>query len=44
MSTIKNDQTSLYYHFNKTMKEPGTSLQSPVLSQKHVRNIFHTAH
>ena len=42
MSTIKNGQISLYCHFNK--KGPGTSCQLPVLSQKHVRNVCHTAH
>ena len=44
MSTIKNDQISLYCHFNKIIKGPGTSFQSPALSQKHVRNICHTAY
>ena len=44
MSTIKNDQILLYWHFNKTIKEPGTSFRSPVFSQKHVRNVCHTAH
>ena len=44
MFTIKNDQILLYCHFNKIVKGPGTSFQSPVLSQKHVRNICHTAH
>ena len=33
MSTVKNGQISLYCHFNKTMKRPGTSLQLPALSQ-----------
>ena len=33
MSTIKNDQNSLYWHFNKIIKGPGTRLQSPALSQ-----------
>ena len=28
----------LYCHFNKIIKGPGTSFQSPALSQKHVRN------
>ena len=42
MSTIKNDQTSLYCHFNKIIKGPGTSFQSQALNQKHVRNIFYT--
>ena len=44
MSTIKNGQISLYCHFNKITKGPGTSCQLPVLSQKHVRNVCHTAH
>ena len=44
MSTIKNVQILLYCHFNKIMKGRGTSFQSPALSQKHVRNICHTAH
>ena len=42
MSTVKNGQISLYCHFNKTMKRPGTSLQLPALSQKHVRKVSHT--
>ena len=44
MSTIKNDQILLYCHFNKIIKEPGTSFQIPAFSQKHVRNVCHTAH
>ena len=44
MSTIKNGQISLYCHFNKITKESGTSLQSPALAQKQVRNVCHTAH
>ena len=44
MSSIKNDQSSLFCHFNKIIKGPGASFQSPKLSQKHVRDIFHTAH
>ena len=43
MSTIKNGQIRLYYHFNKIMKGPGASFQSPVLNQNYVRNVFHTA-
>ena len=42
MSTIKNDL--LYCHLNKIIKEPGTSFQHPAVNQKHVRNIYHTAH
>ena len=44
MSIIKNDHILLCYHFNKIIKGPGTSLHSPALSQKHVRNICHTAY
>ena len=44
MSTIKNDQISLYCQFNEIIKGPGTSFQSPVVKQKHVRNLCHTAH
>ena len=44
MSTIKNGQISLYFHFNKIIKGTGTSFQSPALSQKHVKNVFHIAH
>ena len=36
MSTVKNDQILL--------KIPETSFQSPALSQKHARNLCHTAH
>ena len=43
MSTIQNGQISLYCYFNKIIKGPGTSFQSPALSQKHVRNVCHTA-
>ena len=44
MSIITNDQILLYGHFNKIIKEPGTSFQRPAFSQKHVRNVCHTAH
>ena len=44
MSTIKNGQILLYFCFNKIIKGSGTSFQSPALSQKHVRNVFLTAH
>ena len=44
MSAIKNGHILLYYHLNKIIKELGTSFQSPAFSQKHVRNVFHTAH
>ena len=43
MSNTKNGQILLYCHFNKIIKRPGTSFQSPALSQKHVRNGCHTA-
>ena len=42
MSTIKNVQISLYCHFSKIIQGPGTSIQSPALSQKHARNVNHT--
>ena len=35
---------SRYCHFDKIIKGPGTSFQSPALSQKHVRNVCHTPH
>ena len=44
MSTIKNGQILLYCRFNKIIKKPGTSFQSPAFSLKHVRNVCHTAH
>ena len=44
MSTIKDEQISLYYHFNKIIKGPGTSFQSPAVTQKHVRNNCYTTH
>ena len=31
---IKDGQISLYCHFNKIIKEPGTSFQTPELNQK----------
>ena len=34
MSTIKNGQILLYCYFNKIIKEPGTSFQSPELCQR----------
>ena len=39
MSTIKNGQILLHCHFNKVIKEPGTSFQPPALRQKYVRNV-----
>ena len=44
MSTIKNGHISLYCYFNKIIEGPGTSFQSPALSQNNVRNVCHTAH
>ena len=44
MLAIKNGQILLYCPFDKIIKEPGTSFQSPAFSQKHVRNVCHTAH
>ena len=45
MSTIKNGQISLYYHFNKIIKGPGTSFHSPALSQNMLEmfSIQHTS-
>ena len=43
MTTIKYDQILLYCRFNKIIKEPGTSFQSPAFGQKHVGNVCHTA-
>ena len=40
---IKNGQISLYCHFDKIVKGPGTSLQSPALSQKHIKRVCLTA-
>ena len=39
----KYGQISLYCHFNKIIKGPGASFQSPALNQKHIRNVCHTA-
>ena len=44
MSAIKDGKISLYCHFNKIINGPGTSFQSPELSQNHVRNVCHTVH
>ena len=44
MSTIKNGQISLYCHFNKIIKGPGTNFQRLALSQKHLRNVCHTVY
>ena len=44
MSAIENGLISLYCHFNKNIRESGTSFQSSALSQKHVRNVCHTGH
>ena len=44
MLTIKNCHISLFCHFNKIIKEPRTSFQSPILSQKYVRNVCLTTH
>ena len=40
----KNGKISLYFQLNKNIKGPGTSFQSPPLSQKHVTNVCHTEH
>ena len=44
VDVIKNGQVWLILPFNKIIRRPGTSFQSPVLSQKHVRNVCHTVH
>ena len=44
MTTIRNSQISLYCHLNKILKRPGTSFQSPTLSQQHFKNVCHSAH
>ena len=44
MSTIENGVISLHRRFNEIIEGSRTSFQSPGLSQKHVRNICHTAH
>ena len=41
---LKMINVNQYCHFNKIIKEPGTSFQSLVFSQKHDRNDWHTAH
>ena len=43
-STIKIGQILLYCHFSKILKGPGTSFQSPALSQEHVRNVCYKIH
>ena len=43
MSTTKDDQILLYCYFDKIIKGPGTSFQSPAMSQEYVRNACHTA-
>ena len=50
MSTTKNGQIFNKINFkkidylNKIIKGPGTSVQSLAFSQKHTRNVCHTAH
>ena len=44
MPTLKNGQISLYCHFIKIIKGPGTSFKSPALSQYLVRTVCHTAY
>ena len=41
---MENGWISLYCCFNKIIKGPGTSFQFPALNQKHIRNVYHTAH
>ena len=33
-----------YCHFNKIIKEPGTTFQSPARSRRHIRNVCHLIH
>ena len=40
----KNGKISVYCRFNKIIKGPGSSFQSPALIQKHIRNVCHTTH
>ena len=44
MSTIKNGHILPYCQFNKIIKGPGTSFQSPALSKKHNRSICQATH
>ena len=44
VSAIKNGQISLYCYSNKIINGPKICFQSPVLSQKHARNMCHTVH
>ena len=37
---IKNRWILLYCHFDKILKEPGTSFQFPALSQNYVKRCF----
>ena len=41
MSNIKNGHISIYFNFNKIIKGPETSFQSPVLSQKQSALVFY---
>ena len=41
---MKMTRSHYICHFNKIVARSGTSFQSPVLTQKHIRNICHTAH
>ena len=40
MTTIKNIQVLLYYHFNKIIKGPGTSFPSAAFSLKTYYKCF----
>ena len=44
MLNVNYSQISLYCSCSKIIKRSGTSFQSPGLSQKQVRNVFHTTH
>ena len=41
---FKNGEIWLYCHFNIIIKGLVTNFQSPALSQRHVRNVCHTAY
>ena len=41
---MKHGQILVYLCFNKIIKGPGTSFQSPGLNEKHIKNVCHTAH
>ena len=44
MATNKNGHILLYCNFNEIIKGPGTSFQSPALSQKNMLEMFVIEH